>query len=285
MSLMSRQRFMGAAPTGPQNLVYTWRTTTPDETVTVQCSNAAGLNFDAVLDWGDGTQSVITSFDDPDLVHVYATPGDWRMEVIGVMDSIRFYLAAAMAAKLVKLDGDGSAQLRDYDYAFENCSNLTKMPLLDTSGVERFIAAFYNCSQLTMSLPINLSSAKFLYRTFRNCLSVISVPSLSLENAVDLEQIFYSCANLVDFPPNVFDNWSATPVPGCFLNAWGLCNSLSAVSVVNILQSIDASGVSAPASSVDITIDYAGGDISAASDAITGLKSRGWTVTINGTPQ
>jgi hypothetical protein len=51
------------------------------------------------------------------------------------------------------------------------------------------------------------------------------------------------------------------------------------------LTSIDTSGVSAPASGVDITIDYAGGDISAAATAITNLKARGWTVTINGVAQ
>jgi len=94
-----------------------------------------------------------------------------------------------------------------------------------------------------------------------------------------------NCSSLTSFPDNCFDSWSATPANSCFVDAWDGCTALTAASVVNILTSIDTSGVSAPASGVDITIDYAGGSIAGASTAITNLKTRGWTVTINGVAQ
>jgi hypothetical protein len=68
--------------------------------------------------------------------------------------------------------------------------------------------------------------------------------------------------------------------------AWDNCTSLTATSVENILNSIDTSGQSAPASGVDITIDYdAGTGTPSVSTAVTNLKSRGWTITLNGVAQ
>jgi phage tail sheath gpL-like len=76
-----------------------------------------------------------------------------------------------------------------------------------------------------------------------------------------------------------------TPVSDCFVQTWDGCSSLSATSVENILNSIDTSGQSAPAS-VDITIDYnAGSGTPNITTAVTNLKSRGWTITLNGAAQ
>jgi hypothetical protein len=91
---------------------------------------------------------------------------------------------------------------------------------------------------------------------------------------------------LTTFPANFFDSWTGTPVNNCFLNAWLGCNSLTATSVENILNSIDTSGQSAPASGVDITIDYdTGTGTPSVATAVTNLKSRGWTITLNGVAQ
>jgi hypothetical protein len=56
--------------------------------------------------------------------------------------------------------------------------------------------------------------------------------------------------------------------------------------VENILNSIDASGRSAPASTKNIGIDYnAGSGTPSISTAVANLKGRGWTITLNGVAQ
>ena len=92
---------------------------------------------------------------------------------------------------------------------------------------------------------------------------------------------------MVDFPAGCWDSWSPTTVRNnCFVDAWDACSSLSATSVENILNSIDTSGQSAPASGVDITIDYnASSGTPSITTAVTNLKSRGWTITLNGVAQ
>jgi len=92
---------------------------------------------------------------------------------------------------------------------------------------------------------------------------------------------------MVTFPAGCFDSWSPTTVRNnCFVEAWGACSNLSATSVENILNSIDTSGVSAPSTGPDITIDYnASSGTPSISTAVTNLKSRGWTITLNGVAQ
>jgi len=91
---------------------------------------------------------------------------------------------------------------------------------------------------------------------------------------------------LVTFPAGLFDNWTGTPAPGCFNLAWDNCYALSATSVENILNSIDTSGQSAPASSVGIDIDYnTGTGTPNITTAVTNLKSRGWAIYLNGVAQ
>jgi hypothetical protein len=94
------------------------------------------------------------------------------------------------------------------------------------------------------------------------------------------------CSNLTTFPANFFDSWTGTPSNNCFAFAWSGCSSLTATSVENILNSIDTSGQSAPANGVDITIDYnAASGTPNISTAVTNLKSRNWTITLNGVQQ
>jgi len=94
---------------------------------------------------------------------------------------------------------------------------------------------------------------------------------------------------LEDFPANMFDYWSpGTLDANCFLQAWDYCSSLTATSVENILNSIATSGVAAPASGPDITIDYdATSGTPSVATAVGVLKGRSpaWTITLNGVLQ
>jgi len=61
------------------DMVLVMATTTPDETVTIPCQNV-GI-FDASIDWGDGSTSAITAYNDADLAHVYADADDHIIRV------------------------------------------------------------------------------------------------------------------------------------------------------------------------------------------------------------
>ena len=132
----------------------------------------------------------------------------------------------------------------------------------------------------------DLGNVTSVRSTWYNCLKLKSFSSINLTNATDAQDAWQQCTSLTSFPANVFDSWSATPANNCFLNAWLGCSSLTATSVKNILDSIDTSQQSAPASGTEITIDYntLSGTLNV-STAISNLKSRSWTIKINGSPQ
>ena len=173
-----------------------------------------------------------------------------------------FYAAWYGCSSLTSFPLINTAAGTNFSYAWNSCSSLTSFPLIDTAAGTDFNVAWYNCSSLTSFPLIDTSSGTYFYRAWR------------------------FCSSLTDFPANFFDSWTGTPATNCFFEAWDGCSALTATSVENILNSIDTSGQSAPASGVDITIDYnASSGTPSVATAITNLQSRGWTITLNGVLQ
>ena len=171
------------------------------------------------------------------------------------------------------------------------CSGLTSFPLMDFSSGTNFYASWYNCSSLA-EFPgeLDLSSGTNFTLCWWNCNDLTEFPgTLDLSSGTNFTASWKNCTSLEDFPANLFDYWTpGTPSSSCFVSAWDGCSSLTATSVENILNSIATSGVDAPASGPDITIDYDDGtgppDITS---AVATLKacSPAWTITLNGVLQ
>ena len=174
----------------------------------------------------------------------------------------------------------------NFTYAWYNNNSLTSFPLIDTSSGTNFSQTWRNCTSLTSFPLINTSSGTNFGNTWNGCSSLTSFPAIDISSGTIFSYAWLNCSSLTTFPANFFDSWTGTPGSGCFSGTWDGCSSLSATSVENILNSIDTSGRSAPASSVDITIDYnASSGTPNISTAVTNLKSRGWTITLNGVAQ
>jgi hypothetical protein len=276
------QRDTGGTPVEP--LTFTFNIASDGETLTIPC-RATGT-FNAVLDWGDGSDtSEITAYNDADLAHVYATAGEYDVTVTGEFDNI-YFNDGGEALKLVDMKGNGSSILKSGFSSFNGCANLATFPLIDTSTWDTCYRSWKNCESLASFPLIDTSAIEYFTESWNACGGLASFPQIDVSQGRTFVFAWRNNSSLVDFAANVFDNWNPISVDAnCFLRTWENCDSLSAQSVVNILTSIDTSGVSAPALGVDITIDYVGGDISAAATAITNLKARGWTVTINGVLQ
>jgi len=174
----------------------------------------------------------------------------------------------------------------DFSSAWNYCSGLTSFPLIDTSSGTNFSSAWNANFDLTSFPLIDTSSGTNFFNTWNGCTSLTSFPLLDTSSGTTFYYAWTNCTSLTSFPANFFDSWTGTPADNCFVNAWDGCSSLTATSVENILNSIDTSGQSAPAAGVDITIDYnTGTGTPNISTAVTNLKSRGWTITLNGVVQ
>jgi hypothetical protein len=176
----------------------------------------------------------------------------------------------------------------NFTEAWSGCSSLTSFPLIDTSAGTNFINTWFNCSSLTSFPLINTSSGTNFTNAWRNCYALTSFPLININNGTNFTFCWEDCNTLTDFPAGMFDSWTGVPVPSCFVETWGACGALTTTSVENILVSIDTSGVSAPATNTEITIDYnvsTGALTTPTTDAITSLQGKSWTIKINGVLQ
>jgi hypothetical protein len=173
--------------------------------------------------------------------------------------------------------------------AWGYCSALTQFNLDSLPVVLNASQAWRNTGLGSFStiLPSATSVSYAWYQC--SSLSSFSTPVIKSET---LGFAWLGCSALTDFAEGLFDNWNPSSITsGVFNGTWDGCTSLTAISVENILVSIDASnqhgtddGTSTgnPLQDSGIDIDYDGTALSAATNtAVTSLKAKGWSIIVN----
>jgi hypothetical protein len=179
----------------------------------------------------------------------------------------------------------------DFRNTWGGCSSLTSFPLIDTSSGTNFSDAWSGCTSLSSFPNIDTSSGTNFSYAWYFCSSLTSFPTLDISNGTTFAFAWYRCVGLTDFPANFFDNWTGTPANRCFYQTWEDCFVLTPAAVVKILNSIAASGQSAPSGTgvgdkeINIDWDNTGDPATDAATAITTLKSRNWDIYLNGVQQ
>jgi hypothetical protein len=86
--------------------VSTWKTDNPglSESNQITLPLVERGVYECVVDWGDGTMSEITAYDDADKTHTYATAGTYTVSITGMIQGFRF-----AAQPLVYYDQNGDS--------------------------------------------------------------------------------------------------------------------------------------------------------------------------------
>ena len=105
-----------ASKTGDRPFVTTWRTASPNESITIPVGGSTGTY---TVDWGDGTVTSVTG----DASHAYASLGEYQVVISG--DFTRIYLSGSPnAEKLQSIDQWGGIQWESMNSAFEGATNM-----------------------------------------------------------------------------------------------------------------------------------------------------------------
>lgn len=158
--------------------------------------------FDGTIDWGDGSTSTITAFDDAAFTHVYETAGSYELRMSGTFPVLRFDNLASRAW-VTKLDSLGSIGLTTCDSMFWLCglageqnfgsgdvSGITSMrDMFGLSSADSVVARDLSFDSLT--------SIRAMCSMYANgVLASVDFSGSTAPNLSDLRQTFNSARNL-----------------------------------------------------------------------------------------
>lgn len=128
-------------------------------------------NYNFSVDWGDGTISRITSWNQAEVTHTYSDVGTYQVIITGKCDGIRFG-GTGDIMKLMTIKRWGDFVFNSNNQVFFGCGNLT------LNNVE--------------DIP-ELKTVNYLTNTFRNCISITAINHLELwdtSKVTDMRSMF-----------------------------------------------------------------------------------------------
>lgn len=84
------------------------------------------------------------------------------------------------------------------NFTFSNCRNLTNIPLLDMSKVTSVQGIFNSCTSLTEIPLFNTSECKYFNNMCNGCTNLVTIPTLNSKNVVHAENMVANCTSLSD---------------------------------------------------------------------------------------
>jgi hypothetical protein len=216
------------------------------------------------VDWGDGNNDTITSWNQSEVTHTYSSSGNKTITINGTIKGWIFNNSGDKQ-KILTISDWGTLELstiltyghlqsvpcfygcsnltslannlinvglNSYDKMWSGCNSLTSFPLLDTSGVVYFNNAWENCSLLTSFPLINTSSATKMSLTWINCYELTSFPQIDTSNVTSFDYCWSSCRNLTSFP--LIDTSAGTT----FVQTWIGCQELESFPLIDLSSAV-----------------------------------------------
>ena len=133
-------------PSIAEPMITVWQTTTDNETITLPLGNSYLHDF--TVDWGDSSSSEVTSWDDPDRTHTYATAGTYTVTISGKLEKFSF-AGVGDKDKLLEVIDFGATGVKSMWESFEGASNLHSFAGGKTPQLHLAAEAFESTPSLT----------------------------------------------------------------------------------------------------------------------------------------
>lgn len=89
-----------------------------------------------------------------------------------------------------------TANVTNMGEMFRNCTNLTTIPLINTSKATIMRNMFHGCSKLTAIPQLDMSEANYVSDMFNGCTSLTTIPELDVSKVISFSYVFSGCSNL-----------------------------------------------------------------------------------------
>ena len=137
-----------------------------------------------------------------------------------------FYMNSSELNEIISYE-DTSA-CTNMGYMFQNCNNLTTIPLIDTSSCTNMSYMFCDCSNLQTIPQLDTSKVTNMYEMFFNCSNLQTIPQLNTSVCTKMGHMFRFCSNLQTIPQ--LDTNSCTRLEYMF----GGCSNLQSIDLTHI---------------------------------------------------
>ncbi len=142
----------------PGTFVSSWKTDNPGTSTSTQITvpTVVSGTYNCIVDWGDGTTSTITTYNDAAWTHTYSIAGTYTVTITGTFTGIQFN-GGGDRRKILNILQVGCLKLGNTGGYFNGCSNLTwtATDVLDMTGTTVMSSAFTGCAALTTIPSIN----------------------------------------------------------------------------------------------------------------------------------
>ena len=170
------------------DFVTTWKTTAPNESITIPVKGATGTY---TVDWGDGS---VTTHEGSDAMHAYGIPGNYTVRVYG--DFTRIFLGANWinADRLLSIDQWGTAKWSTMESAFKEATNMayraTDVP--DLSRVTDMSGMFFRATSFNGDISSwDVSSVTDMSNMFAGAASFNQpIGSWDVSSVTDMSSMF-----------------------------------------------------------------------------------------------
>jgi surface protein len=231
--------------------ISTWDTTITSGSSTasnqIQLPLINGGTYNFVVDWGDGTQDTITSWNQAETLHTYASSGIYTLAIEGTILEWSFFesildFGVSDSVKLTSISSWGSLQFGVLANGnFNGCINLDLTSVLDLPNLSNTITldnCFSDCYSLTSinrSNEWDTSNINIMIATFNNSYNFNSnISSWNTSNVTDMNGMFQDATS---FNQNL--DWNVSNVQDMndmFRNATSFNQNIGSWNIINVLD-------------------------------------------------
>ena len=163
-----------------KSFISTWSTTnisSGSSTATqIKLPLVSAGTYNFIVEWGDGSSSKITSWNQAETTHTYVLGGTYQMKITGICQGWTF-ANTGDRLKLLEITQWGTLRPGDNTAVFMGCGNLkldNVKGILDTTGMTSFYYLFQNCTSLVKVNRINewnTSGITYMGQAFDSCIN------------------------------------------------------------------------------------------------------------------
>lgn len=186
-----------------------WTIAAAGETITLPLRD--GFNYNFIVDWGDGSSSEITSFNDPDITHAYSVAETYTVTINGIIEAWYFNNDPATDKdKLIAVDNLGDVGWKNLDSAFAGCSNLEVFSGGNTSAVTTMKKMFFNAPLVIPDVSgwdtSNVTDMSYMFHS-----AGMANPDVSNWNTMNVTNMSYMFYNVDTVNPDT-SSWNTSNV-------------------------------------------------------------------------